>query len=65
MDGGSIARRIISDFRRESLLPGGFSDSRNLAGKRELTERDTGDTETAVKAARSAAERATVADADL
>src|SRR5258708_4624197 len=45
-------------------LPGGLGDARDLAGERELAERDAGDAETAVEAARPAAERAAVADAD-
>src|SRR5258708_7160203 len=60
-----LARRIISDFRRESVLPGGLGDARDLAGERELAERDAGDAEAAVEAAGPAAERAAVADADL
>src|SRR6478609_8969211 len=60
-----LARRIISDFRRESGLPGGLGHARDLAGERELAERETGHAETAVEAARAAAERAAVADADL
>src|ERR1043165_9001940 len=46
-------------------LPGGLGDARDLAGERELAERDAGDAEAAVEAARAAAERAAVADADL
>src|SRR2546423_377036 len=43
-------------------LPGGLGHAGDLAGERELTEGDAGDAETAVEAARAAAERAAVAD---
>src|SRR3954469_13237768 len=47
------------------VLPGGLRHARDLAGERELAEGDAGNAEAAVKAARAAAERAAVADADL
>src|SRR5882672_394122 len=44
-------------------LPGGFDDAGDLAGEGEFAERQAGNAELALVAARAAAERAPVADA--
>src|SRR5581483_9487231 len=60
---GFYCRRVISDSRRRGNLPGGFDHARDFSGEREFAEGEAGDAELAEVAARTAAERAAVADA--